>query len=144
MLRNYIIDEVAMVSPGASLQEVAQLMREKNVGSVIIVDDKKENPRPKGIITDRDITTQLIAGKKKLDAIVEDYATEPVFTVSDSQDLFETIDAMEERGVRRAPVVDRDNKIIGIVTLDDLVVAMIDQLQHLGNIIKKQLNHRYH
>lgn len=139
MLDKYITHELVMVSQDANLEDVANLMREKNVGSVIVVEDKDTNPVPTGIITDRDMVTRLIAKDVNLDEVsVKDVASSPLVVIKDSQGLQQSLEAMENKGVRRAPVVDREGKLVGIISIDDILVGMIDKLESLASIIKRQ------
>lgn len=141
MLDKYISHDLIMVSQDANLEEVATLMRAKNVGSVIVVENKDTNPVPTGIITDRDMVTRLLAQDIKLDEIsAQDIASEPIVLIQDSQGLQQTLDLMESKGVRRTPVVDKEGKLVGMIALDDVMVAMIDRLESIAHVIKHQIH----
>ncbi len=141
MLDKYISHDLIMVSQDANLEEVATLMRAKNVGSVIVVENKDTNPVPTGIITDRDMVTRLLAQDIKLDEVsAQDIASEPIVLIQASQGLQQTLDLMESKGVRRTPVVDKEGKLVGMIALDDVMVAMIDRLESIAHVIKHQIH----
>ena len=118
----------------ASIAEVASLMREENVGSVII----EEEDRPVGIVTDRDITVNVTAeGRDPHEVAAEDVMTENPVTVERDAGVFELIETMAENSVRRIPVVDGD-ELYGIITLDDLDRLLSDEQQNLAKVIEAE------
>lgn len=131
--------DVVTVAEDANLNDVAALMRDKNVGAVVVVSEK-ENPIPKGIITDRDIVTRIIGEEIKLDEVgVKDVISEPLVVIKEDQDMQATVDKMSKSGVRRAPIVNKDGKLVGIISLDDLLINFIKKFEGLGLLLKKQL-----
>ncbi|MGI8595403.1 MAG: CBS domain-containing protein [Solirubrobacteraceae bacterium] len=118
---------VVTASPEASVREVAELMRERNVGSVVLVDDED---RPAGLVTDRDLAISVLAdGRDPADRVV-DHATSPVVTGRPSMDLQEAGELMVRHAIRRLPILDGE-RLSGIVTLDDIVVRTGDtELAH--------------
>ena len=116
LLRDVMTAEVVTAGPDRTVREVAELMRERNVGSVVLVEDDK----PVGFVTDRDLTLSVIADGRELSDHVADYASSPVITAEPAMSVDECADLMVRHGVRRLVVVDGD-RLTGIVTLDDLV-----------------------
>ncbi len=107
--------------PDATLGDVAELMRDRNVGSVVIVD----HDRPVALITDRDVALVLGAdGADRGDAVTE-YATRPLVTGDAGMELEEAAALMVQHRIRRLPVTEAD-ELAGIVTLDDLAVRTGD------------------
>lgn len=104
----------------ATLGEAAVLMRDRNVGSVVICDDG----RPQALITDRDVALAVADGADGA-AEVDRYASRPLVTGESEMELEEAAALMVQHRVRRLPVVDRDG-LTGIVTLDDLAVRTGD------------------
>ena len=109
-------------APGdASLGEVAKLMRDRNVGSVVIL----EHDRPVGLITDRDVALALGADGAGCDDRGGAHATRPLVTGESGMAVEEAAALMVQHRIRRLPVVDGD-ALTGIVTLDDLAVRTGD------------------
>jgi len=118
---------VVTASPEASVREVAELMRERNVGSVVLVDD---DGRPAGFVTDRDLTLSVVADGRDPADSAADHATSPVVTGHPGMDLQEAGELMVRHAIRRLPILDAE-RLSGIVTLDDIVVRTGDtELAH--------------
>jgi CBS domain-containing protein len=139
-IEQYMTHHVIMVSEGDSLYEAAQLMKQKNVGAVVVVKNKDTDPTPIDMLTDRDIVIRLLAEDASFKQMtVKQVATRDVLTVQQNHGVQETIQALTAKGVRRAPVVDTHNKLIGMVTVDDLLLVIIEELHCLSGLIKKQI-----
>ena len=121
-IREVMTESVVTATPDAPVRQVAELMRERNVGSVVLVDDAG---LPVGFITDRDLAVSVVADGHDGEAPAEGHATSPVVTGSPGLDVSEAVELMVGSGVRRLPIVDGD-RLIGIVTLDDLAVRIGD------------------
>lgn len=121
--------EVIIAYPETSLGEAARLMREHHVGSLIVVVDRGKERVPVGILTDRDIVVAVVA--KELDArklSVGDVMSPGVFAVREQDGLAEVLRAMREHGVRRVPVVAESGALAGILTIDDLLELVAEEL----------------
>ncbi|HKJ58867.1 MAG TPA: CBS domain-containing protein [Halobacteriales archaeon] len=118
----------------ASIAEVAALMRDEGVGSIVI----EEDDRPVGIVTDRDITVAVTAeARDPHEVTAEDVMTENPITVDVDTGVTELVELMAEHGVRRMPVVDGDD-LYGIITLDDLARLLVDEQQSLSAVIEAE------
>jgi CBS domain-containing protein len=106
---------VVTAEPQRSVREVAQIMRDRNVGSVVLV----AGGRPVGFITDRDLTLSVLADGRDPDGPAGDHASTPVITALPDMEIEEGADLMVRHGVRRLVVMD-GGKLCGVVTLDDL------------------------
>ena len=104
------------------MQEVAALMRDRNVGSVVLVDD---SGRPVGMVTDRDLAVGVLAEAGDPGAAVASCATSPVVTGEPGMQLEEAAALMVSHKIRRLPVIDGAD-LVGIVTLDDIAVRTGD------------------
>jgi CBS domain-containing protein len=120
-IRDVMTESVVTAAPDASVREVAETMRERNVGSVVLV----ERGRPVGFLTDRDLTVSVLADGRDPSDRACDYASTPVVTGAPDMDITEAAELMVEHGIRRLPVLDGE-KLTGIVTLDDLAVRTCD------------------
>lgn len=112
---------VVTVAVDASLDEVAQLMRDRNVGSVVVVD----GDRPVGVLTDRDLTLTVVADGVDSAERAGDHATRPLVAGEIRMDLEEAAARMVQHRIRRLPVLD-GKELAGIVTIDDLAVRAGD------------------
>ena len=111
-------EQVVAVSPDTPAVEVARIMGEKNVGSVVIVTGDN---RPVGVLTDRDLTVRVMAQERNPGEVrAGDIVTRDVITFRDSMGVYEAIQKMTAEGIRRMPVVDDAGKLIGIVTMDEI------------------------
>ena len=121
--------EVVIAYREMGLTEAARLMREHHVGSLVVVVDRAKERVPVGILTDRDLVVAVVA--KELDARklkVGDVMSAGVFVVREQDGLAEVLRAMREHGVRRVPVVTPNGALAGILTLDDLLELVAEEL----------------
>lgn len=140
-LKSLIKSKVTIISISSSLHEAAQLMLKDHVGSVIVVDNKKgeDKVNPVGIITDRDIALAIGAmGFYDKKIAVSEFMSKNVVLCSDSDGLFETIKKMKSNGVRRIPVVDKHNSLIGIITADDIFQLLSSELSDLSSVVNTE------
>jgi CBS domain-containing protein len=112
---------VVTAESGDSLQHVGELMRDRNVGSVVICDAG----RPVGVITDRDLALAVVADRIEPGSSVGHHASRPIVTGEVEMDLEEAVAIMIQHGIRRLPVTQGDG-LVGIVTIDDLAVRAGD------------------
>lgn len=135
-IKTIVREEVVTASPSTSLTELARIMEEEDVGSVVIVEEN----RPRGIVTDRDITIEAVArGEDPTSMTAEDVMTEDLVTVDADSGIFDVIRTMEESNVRRIPAVDADGDLAGIVAYDDLVILLGRELKLLGDVVEAEL-----
>jgi CBS domain-containing protein len=112
---------VVSAARDATMQQVAKLMRDRGVGSVVIVDDQ----RPAALITDRDVALALGANGVRVDDEVDQHASRPLVCGEPGMSIEEAAALMVQHRVRRLPVAE-DGSLVGIVTLDDLAVKAGD------------------
>ncbi|AKJ29553.1 CBS domain-containing protein [Caldimonas brevitalea] len=116
---------VRVVSPDDSLQSAAQVMDELNVGAVPVCNGE----RLVGMITDRDITVRAVAAGLSADGThVSEVMTDQVRWCFEDQPIDEVMQQMSDVQIRRVPVVDRDNRLVGIVSLGDLATKHSDDV----------------
>src|SRR6266571_9440016 len=110
--------------PGDTVDQAAQLMKEEDVGPVPVVADQ-QTKRLLGIVTDRDLAIKVVAQARHILAVtVEEIMSRDPVTCRADDDLQKAVDAMEKHQVRRIPVVDDDNRIIGIISQADVPTRM--------------------
>jgi CBS domain-containing protein len=118
------------------LTEAAHLMREHHVGSLVIVDEGARGRVPVGIVTDRDLVVAVVAdGADPRKFSVGEVMREGLVTVAESDSVFDTLRLMRGRGIRRVPVRAADGTLAGIVTVDDLLEIVAEQLNDLVRAI---------
>jgi CBS domain-containing protein len=135
---------VVVTHPDEALAEAARMMRDKRVGALVVLDRHDPLRKPQGILTDRDIVQgQVIKGADLHCLTVGDVMTRNPLVLRLSMSLSDGIEALRSRGVRRAPVVDPNGSLVGIVTLDDLLPALASNLHELARLMGTQArNHR--
>jgi CBS domain-containing protein len=117
-IRDVMTSDPATVEASATVQDAAQLMDQKDIGAVLVV----ENGEVQGIVTDRDIAVRVVAKGNGPDASVREAATTDLESLSPDDSIEDAIQKMEQADVRRLPVVD-DGKPVGIISLGDLAQA---------------------
>jgi CBS domain-containing protein len=114
--------DVVIVDKDAQVLEAAQLMRTHHVGDLVVIEERVGKRIPVGIITDRDIVIEVVAKNITLDAVsIGDVMSFELTTVSEDDDIFDTVKLMRTNGVRRVPVVDKQGALAGILAVDDLL-----------------------
>ena len=130
---------VVIASPNDSLRTIAELMRQHHVGSVVVTRDANSVVYPVGIITDRDIVLALVAKDVSPDAVsAGDVMSEPLETADENDEVWQVLERMRNRGVRRLPVVGLRGELIGIVSADDLLELVAEELVNLARIINRE------
>ncbi|UVW29817.1 CBS domain-containing protein [Massilia sp. H6] len=125
-----------------TVQGAALIMRRYHVGDVIVVDQSDSAKVPVGILTDRDIVVSVIApGLDPASLQVGDIMSDDLLTARVSDDVYETIDRMRLRGIRRVPVVDAAGSLAGIVSADDLLEFLAEEMGELSRISPHQQAH---
>ncbi|NKE35012.1 CBS domain-containing protein [Natronococcus sp. JC468] len=127
-------EDVVTVQPDDNLETVAERFAEENVGAVVVT----EGEEPVGIVTDRDVALAIPNNDDVGSVSVEDAMTADPATLREDDEAIEVSRAIEEHNARRFPVVDDDGTLTGIVTLDDLVATIGEQLDNVSETIEVQ------
>jgi CBS domain-containing protein len=128
-LRDVMTPNPTICSPAATAREAAELMRDQDIGDVLV----QEDGGPLGIVTDRDIVTRAVAaGRDPADVPLAEISTTNVETVSVDTPVNDVIKLMSDKAIRRVPVVEGERPV-GIVALGDLAVDR-DPSSLLGDI----------
>lgn len=122
LISEVMTESVVTAPPDSPVRAVAELMRERNVGSVVLVDD---DGLPAGFVTDRDLALSVLADGRDAGEPAEGHASAPVVTATPDMHVEAAAELMVAHGIRRLPVLEGD-RLIGIVTLDDLAVRIGD------------------
>lgn len=121
--------------PNDMVAKVAQLMKSKDIGPVPIIENE-QTKKLVGIVTDRDLALKIVAeGRDAKSTKAEEVMTRKVVTCRVEDDVQKALDAMSEHQLRRIPVVDNDNKIVGIIAQAD-VATRVDQPAKTAEVVK--------
>ena len=136
----YCNREVIIVEPAISVTEAAVLMRRHHVGDLVVVEKEGEEAIPIGIITDRDIVIEVMAQKLNPDSLtVKDImSTDPV-RVAETVSLLDTLELMKQRGVRRVLVVADSGGLQGLLSADDAVELIAEQINDLTQLVEREI-----
>ena len=138
-VKDIMTPEPAVCAPDTGLGQVARLMREHDCGELPVV-ESMESRKLVGVITDRDIVTRALAqDKNPLDLTARDCMTSPAFSVTQETAVSQLCSLLEEKQVRRAPVVDADKKVIAIVSQAD--VALKTSPQWTAEVVRQVSAH---
>ncbi len=119
-----------------NLQDAAEQMHQQHVGALIVTDGSAAN-RLLGILTDRDIVLKAVAaGAQPRQALVAEAMSTGVATISEHADLGEAMQAMFSHGVRRLAVTDSGERVVGVLSLDDLIEALVRDWVLLASIVR--------
>ena len=136
------------VPKGESIVDVAKRMRMLHVGTVIIIEDRNGKHFPVGILTDRDIVLSIVASEPEHlpSILVRDAMDNDLLTAREDASLADALKLMQERGVRRLPVVDREGALVGIVTADDVIRFLAEELHQVVKLMnhEEQVERRHH
>jgi CBS domain-containing protein len=131
--------EVVIAKKALSVVDAAQLMRTHHVGDLVVVEEKDGRKQPVGIVTDRDIVVEVVAAGVDPDALkVGDIMGPEVATVRESEGLFEALRYMRDKGVRRMPVVDSTGGLVGILTMDDMLSLLAEEMTELAKLVSHE------
>jgi len=134
---------VAFTTRETTVAAASKLMRHGHVGSLVVVDSMNGGKRvPVGIVTDRDIVVEVIAtGLDPAVLTVGDIMESELVVGRETDSVLETLDTMRFKGVRRLPTVDADGQLVGIVTVDDLLEILAEELSELAQIVAREQSH---
>jgi CBS domain-containing protein len=133
-IRDVLQTDVVTVRQDEGIPSAVEKMAEADVGSVVVV----ENGQPTGILTDRKIALSLRETTDVSGVTVADLVGEDLITASTDTNAYAVLGTLEEHSIRRVPVVDENGSLAGIVTLDDLLVLLSDELSAAANVIEAQ------
>jgi CBS domain-containing protein len=127
--------EVVFATRNTSLLEAAQLMRKYHVGDLVVMDLINDKRVPVGIVTDRDIVIEVIAKSLSIhDFMVGDIMSPQLVSVQETCGVIETMRLMRTQGIRRIPVLNQDGGLAGIISVDDLLDLLAEELSELAKV----------
>ena len=128
--------DVIIANQSDSIVDIAQFMRKFHVGTVVVA----ESGEALGIITDRDIVLEIIAEEVPLDGCTaSDIMSQVLVSVPETTGIYETLQIMKSKGVRRVPVVDDRGELVGIFSSDDFIEFIAEQMGDVVSLMKREL-----
>ncbi len=126
-VKDLIQRKVVTIEPDDPVMLAAQRMKDKMVGSLVVLDGDK----PAGIITDRDIAIRVVGAGKDPTTPVREVMTRDPITIRDDANFFDLTKAFREAAVRRLIVVDKDGKLVGLISIDDILELLTAEFANL-------------
>jgi len=131
--------DVYIVDPGEPLSQAVHEMRKRNVGCVIVVERRGNRVVPVGIVTDRDIVRALPDYPDGIGRVrVADIMTRDPLTLAEDSSIVEGMGRLRARAVRRAPVTAVNGDLVGIISSDDCLGIVAEQLDSLARLVERQ------
>lgn len=138
-LRDLARREVETASVESTLAACAQKMRRTHVGCLVVAEPAGALLKPLGMLTDRDIVVEAVApGLDPGTLTAGDVMSRPVAMVTLDEDLLDALSTMRERGVRRLVVTDTDGMLAGLVSVQDVLTALSQQMEALVGVLNAQ------
>lgn len=130
---------VATIDADSDARRAAVLMRQEHVGDLIVTRFEEGRVRPVGIITDRDIVVEIVAkGIDPAEVRVGDMLRRELISVDKDASLAFAVQTMRESGVRRVPLIDAHDELLGVLSLDDVIEHLAERLDDIAGTIRKQ------
>ena len=127
--------DVITIPDYATVRDAACRMCNENVGALVVIDEKKQEAL--GLITDRDIVVRVIAAGKDADMVlVREVMSSPVEVIPPETSINDAAQKMVERRIKKLPVVDKNNNLVGIVTYSDFLRAYPGYVDVLKELLK--------
>lgn len=134
-LRWYRRPRMVILNPGSSVRDAARAVEQNRVGAVVVQD----KGRVVGIVTDRDLAVRVLGcARDALATKIKEVMTESPITLSLADSVADAIEVMQQRNIRRVPLVE-DERVVGMVTLDDLLLDEAAPLRDLAAIVQAQI-----
>jgi len=131
--------EVVFARRSDTVLQAAELMRTYHVGSLVVAEDGSDPAKPLGIVTDRDLVVEVMAERVvPEDVAVGDVMSNELVTARDDEGVWDVVQRMRARGVRRLPIVNGEGALVGIVTMDDMLELLSGELSALVTLTRRE------
>ncbi len=130
-LERFTRRELVTCTAAETAGDVARLMHERHVGSVIVVDEG----RPIGIVTDRDLVIRVMAEGWPLTRPAREIMSQDLVTARVGEPIDHALYLMRHHGVRRLPVVDENGALVGLLALDDVLVLLSGEVSSVAETV---------
>ena len=134
--------EVVCASSETTVAAAAKTMRQYHIGDVVVTRTEAGRRIPLGIVTDRDIVISVVATELAADTLtLGDIMNPELATAREDEDVFDVVERMRNKGVRRMPIVDAEGSLVGIISLDDVIEILAEQMSQLAHLIAREQLH---
>ena len=133
------VRETVLIEKDDTLLSAAALMRDYHVGALVVVETLGEKNIPMGIVTDRDIVVKGIAEAKSPQAKVGEIIAGELVTAPEEAQLYDVLERMKANGIRRMPVLDAEGYLAGILTMDDILEFLTDEMKAIGALYGREV-----
>jgi len=124
----------------ATVAQIAQLMREHHVGDLLVGQQQDGRLLPEGIVTDRDLVVRVLAGDGgPATPTAAELMSSPLIHAHEDEFVYEAIGRMQTNGIRRLPVLDSSGFLVGMLTLDDVVEFLAEELTQIARVAPRQI-----
>ncbi|MEZ4588583.1 MAG: CBS domain-containing protein [Gemmatimonadales bacterium] len=131
---------VATAVPTETARAAAERMASQGVGTLVVLDPVKH--APKGVLTDRDLVVRCLAPGKDPEAMtVSDVMSTPVVSIDDEAPVEVALEKMARSGIRRLVVTGGDGGLIGLISLDDALELVVEEMSAIGRLLERQAPH---
>lgn len=136
--------ELVTVGRDDTIFKAAELMRQNHVGDVLVVEKKNDTTVALGIVTDRDVVVEIVApGLDPKVITVGDIMLPHLACIEEDRGVFDAIKLMTSKGIRRLPVVDNNGSLIGILTLDDLLLMLAKEFFSIAMLLSNEQKNEF-
>ncbi|MCC6534714.1 MAG: CBS domain-containing protein [Burkholderiales bacterium] len=134
--------EVVCAGADTTVAAAAKLMRQYHIGDVIVTRQDGGKRVPLGIVTDRDIVLSVVATELSPGSLtVGDIMGPELVTAAETEDVFDAVQRMRNKGVRRMPIVEEDGGLAGILSIDDVIEILAEEMTQLARLISREQLH---
>lgn len=129
---------VVTTTPYDSVVDAARSMSRHDVGSLVVIEEVGGTVRPVGVITDRDLAIRALARGEPVAGIVRDVMDGDLVTAGEDDEVDAVLARLRRRAVRRVPIVGKDGRLVGVLTLDDIIGWISEELRDAAALIDRQ------
>lgn len=130
------VRSVVVAEPDETVRDAARRMRSEEVGTLVVLDS---DDRPEGILTDRDVVVRCVAEYEDPDAMPVSVAmTGPARTIPEEAPIEDALSLMAAGGTRRLVVTDDDDRLVGMLALDDVLDLLAEEVETIGRLLGRQ------
>lgn len=134
--------EVVCANTETTIAAAAKLMRQYHIGDVIVTREENGRRIPLGIVTDRDVVLGVVAPELSPSTLtVGDIMGQELVTAAETEDVFDAVQRMRSKGVRRIPIVQEDGGLAGILSIDDIIEILAEEMNQLARLISREQLH---
>jgi len=136
----YCNRQVVTTEKTTEIREIARMMRQRHVGTVVVVERRGDEEFPIGIVTDRDLVVEVVAQNLAPETVtVGDVMSSKLITAREDDNFWHTLDRMSAKGVRRLPIVTESGALVGILTVDDILTALTVGFSDMTRLVQREI-----